>query len=101
MKSVCREGIRPVIRHRRLTAATGGSRTQIRNRALVRTWRLVDLLRSSRGLTLEDLSAQLGVTTRTIRRDLVTLEEVHVPIVVGRFDDRIPRYRLLKGDLYR
>lgn len=50
-----------------------------RGRALRRQWRLIVLLRQRRR-TLPDLAEQLGVTTRTIRRDLEVLESVGVAL---------------------
>jgi predicted ArsR family transcriptional regulator len=56
-----------------------------RNRPLVRSWQLAALLRSaSNGLTLDELAQELGVTTRTVRRDLDALEEAYVAIVKDR-----------------
>lgn len=47
---------------------------------LLRQWRLLVKLR--RGWwTLEEMAEELGVTTRTIRRDLAVLETVPFPIV--------------------
>lgn len=51
----------------------------MRNRQLVRVLRLRDMLVSGR-LTLNELAAELRVTTRTIRRDLEALQEAHVPV---------------------
>ncbi len=53
-----------------------------RNRQLVRDLQLVLMLERARiGLTLDQLAAEYGVTTRTIRRDLEAIEEAGVPLV--------------------
>ena len=57
-----------------------------RNAEVIRQWtilRAIEHARSS-GLTIDELSAQCGVTTRTIRRDLQALEEAGFPL----YDDR-------------
>ncbi len=46
----------------------------MRNESLMRVLRLANLLRAGRP-TLDQLASLLGVSTRTIRRDLVTLTE--------------------------
>jgi predicted DNA-binding transcriptional regulator YafY len=51
-----------------------------RNRRLVRALRLVTLLNRGR-YSLEALSDRLGVSVRTVRRDLEALEEAHLPVV--------------------
>lgn len=51
-----------------------------RNRQLIRQWRLLQLLTNGRR-TLQQLTCELAVTERTIRRDLACLEEAHFPIV--------------------
>lgn len=55
-----------------------------RNCILVRQFRLLALLRhaGAHGLTLKAMSGPLGVSDRTIRRDLEGLQEVHVPITL-------------------
>lgn len=50
-----------------------------RSRAFVRMWRVLVLLRS-RPHTLPELAGLLGVHPRTIRRDLVALKSVPLPI---------------------
>lgn len=67
-----------------------------RNAGLIRTWRLVALLREGGGCSLARLSRELGVTTRTIRRDLEALQEAGVAIYDEKPEDT--RYwRLVKG----
>jgi predicted DNA-binding transcriptional regulator YafY len=53
-----------------------------RNRTLVRLLHEVEALQASRqGLTLAELAALSGVTTRTVRRDLDAMQEAAIPIV--------------------
>ena len=57
-----------------------------RNAEVIRQWTILREIEGARaaGVTIDDLSALCGVTTRTIRRDLQALEEAGFPI----FDDR-------------
>ncbi len=55
-----------------------------RNRQLVRTWMILVLLRQRRR-SLRELAGLLGVTPRTVRRDLEALGEIF-PIVSTRDD---------------
>jgi hypothetical protein len=48
----------------------------MRNGTLVRTLRLIGLLTQTRGVTVHRLAQLLGVTTRTVWRDLRALEAV-------------------------
>ena len=73
-----------------------------RNQEVIRQWRLLHALESSRhGATITALSDDLGVTTRTIRRDLAALQEAGFPLFDERDDDGRSRWRLegqvLKG----
>lgn len=60
-----------------------------RSQQLVRQWRLL-LKLSGRWWTLTELAEQLGVTYRTIHRDIAALEEV--PFAIDREEGR---YRLV------
>ena len=51
-----------------------------RNSELIRQWTILQQLASSRASTIPSLSADLNVTTRTIRRDLVALQAAGFPI---------------------
>jgi predicted DNA-binding transcriptional regulator YafY len=67
--------------------------SQRRCAGLVRTWRVLVLLRA-KPHTLDELADKLSVTSRTIRRDIVALQSVPLPIesrypVAG---PRSPRY---------
>jgi predicted DNA-binding transcriptional regulator YafY len=57
-----------------------------RNAEVIRQWTMLREIERARaaGLTIDELAAQCGVTTRTIRRDLQALEEAGFPL----FDDR-------------
>jgi hypothetical protein len=53
-----------------------------RGRAFVRLFVVLQTMQRSRvGVTIEQLAADTGVTTRTIRRDLEVLQEVGLPLV--------------------
>jgi proteasome accessory factor B len=73
-----------------------------RNQEVIRQWRLLHALESSRhGATIVALADDLGVTTRTIRRDLAALQEAGFPLFDDRDDEGRSRWRLegqvLKG----
>lgn len=73
-----------------------------RNQEVIRQWRLLHALESSRhGATINALADDLNVTTRTIRRDLAALQEAGFPLFDERDDDGRSRWRLegqvLKG----
>ena len=52
-----------------------------RGQEVIRQWKLLNLLQSRKyGLTVEQLAQQLGVTTRTIRRDIEQLQEAGFPL---------------------
>ncbi|MDA1183971.1 MAG: transcriptional regulator [Acidobacteria bacterium] len=56
-----------------------------RNQEVIRQWKVLHALESSRhGTTIPALATALDVTTRTIRRDLAALQEAGFPL----FDDR-------------
>ena len=67
-------------------------------RQVRRQWQLVALLRSCGWRSLAELAAGTGVTTRTTRRDLAVLEELHLPIVDAVDEHSGERYwRWLRG----
>ena len=74
-----------------------------RNQEVIRQWKVLQALESSRhGTTIPSLAAELNVTTRTIRRDLAALQEAGFPLFDERDDeDGGVRWRLdgqvLKG----
>jgi proteasome accessory factor B len=51
-----------------------------RNAEVIRQWSILRDLESSRRLTIGEMSARTGVTTRTIRRDLEALQEAGFPL---------------------
>jgi predicted DNA-binding transcriptional regulator YafY len=54
-----------------------------RNAEVIRQWSILKDLEASRRLTIDEMAARTGVTTRTIRRDLEALQEAGFPL----FDD--------------
>jgi predicted DNA-binding transcriptional regulator YafY len=73
-----------------------------RNQEVIRQWKLLHALESSRhGASIDALSKDLDVTTRTIRRDLAALQEAGFALFDERDDDGHTRWRLdgrvLKG----
>ncbi len=80
---------------RRRARAVGCAVTQGRGRAVARLLAEVQILRAARvGVTIEQLAADTGVGTRTIRRDLEILQDVHVPLVDERAGWPRPRTAL-------
>ena len=73
-----------------------------RNQEVIRQWKVLHALESSRhGAAIDALARELAVTTRTIRRDLAALQEAGFPLYDERDDDGRVRWRLdgraLKG----
>src|SRR5688572_8226785 len=73
-----------------------------RNQEVIRQWKVLHALESSRhGVALDTLAKELEVTTRTIRRDLAALQEAGFPLYDEHDDDGRVRWRLdghvLKG----
>lgn len=73
-----------------------------RNQEVIRQWKVLHALESSRhGTTIPALAGELDVTTRTIRRDLAALQEAGFPLFDERDDDGRVTWRLdgqiLKG----
>ena len=73
-----------------------------RNQEVIRQWKVLHALESSRhGATINALADELDVTTRTIRRDLAALQEAGFPLYDEHDDDGRARWRLdgqvLKG----
>ena len=66
-----------------------------RNQEVIRQWRLLHALESSRhGATIDALSSELEVTTRTIRRDLAALQEAGFALYDDRDDNGRVRWRI-------
>ena len=73
-----------------------------RNQEVIRQWKLLHALESSRhGATIDALARELDVTTRTIRRDLAALQEAGFALYDEKDDDGKTRWRVdgqvLKG----
>jgi predicted DNA-binding transcriptional regulator YafY len=51
-----------------------------RNAEVIRQWTILRELEASRRLTIDDMAARTGVTTRTIRRDLEALQSAGFPL---------------------
>src|SRR6185436_5574357 len=73
-----------------------------RNQEVIRQWKVLHALESSRhGATIDALASDLQVTTRTIRRDLAALQEAGFPLFDERDEDGRAHWRLegqaLKG----
>lgn len=67
-----------------------------RNRQVVRTWSVLHLIGES-PRTIDDLAQDLGVTTRTIRRDIEALEEAGFPLYSDKHDDGKTRWRPVRA----
>ncbi len=66
-----------------------------RNQEVIRQWRILHALESSRhGATIDALADDVGVTTRTIRRDLAALQEAGFPLYDERDEQGRVRWRL-------
>jgi proteasome accessory factor B len=66
-----------------------------RNQEVIRQWRLLHALESSRhGATIDGLARDLDVTTRTIRRDLAALQEAGFALFDERDEAGRVRWRL-------
>jgi proteasome accessory factor B len=66
-----------------------------RNQEVIRQWRLLHALESSRhGASIDGLASELDVTTRTIRRDLAALQEAGFALYDERTDDGRVRWRI-------
>lgn len=66
----------------------------MRGDQLTRQWRIVSLLSGRAGRSLDQLKAELGVTKRTIQRDIAVLEAAGFPVVSGSRDGTV-YWRLL------
>jgi proteasome accessory factor B len=66
----------------------------MRGDQLIRQWRVVSLLSGRVGRSLDQLKAELGITKRTIQRDIAVLEAAGFP-VVSESRDGMVYWRLL------
>ena len=66
-----------------------------RNQEVIRQWRVLHALESSRhGATIDGLAGELDVTTRTIRRDLAALQEAGFALYDERDEDGRVHWRI-------
>jgi predicted DNA-binding transcriptional regulator YafY len=70
-----------------------------RNAEVIRQWSILRDLESSRRLTIDEMAARTGVTTRTIRRDLEALQEAGFPLFDEVHDGK--RYWTLEQRAFR
>ncbi len=63
---------------------------------LSRQWRLLRLLEHRSGRTAEQLASELGVTTRTVRRDLDAVQAGGWPVTSDREDGRV-HWKFVEG----
>jgi predicted DNA-binding transcriptional regulator YafY len=60
-----------------------------RSTEIVRQWQILMAIESAADATIPSLSEKLGVTTRTIRRDLTALQQAGFPIYDDRVDGQV------------
>ena len=70
-----------------------------RNAEVIRQWSILRDLESSRRLTIDELAARTGVSTRTIRRDLEALQASGFPLYDDTHDGK--RYWMLEQRPFR
>jgi predicted DNA-binding transcriptional regulator YafY len=70
-----------------------------RNAEVIRQWSILRDLESSRRLTIDDLAARTGVTTRTIRRDLEALQLAGFPLYDETHDGK--KYWMLEQKAFK
>jgi predicted DNA-binding transcriptional regulator YafY len=70
-----------------------------RNAEVIRQWSILKDLEASRRMTIDDMAARTGVTTRTIRRDLEALQEAGFPLFDEVHDGK--RYWTLEQRAFR
>lgn len=70
-----------------------------RNSEVIRQWSILRDLEASRRLTIDEMAARTGVTTRTIRRDLDALQEAGFPLYDETHDGK--KYWLLEQRPFR
>ena len=70
-----------------------------RNAEVIRQWSILRDLEASRRLTIDEMAARTGVTTRTIRRDLEALQEAGFPLFDEVHDGK--KYWMLEQRAFR
>jgi proteasome accessory factor B len=68
----------------------------MRNAEVIRQWKILKIIEAGRYTTAADLGDKLGVTERTIRRDIEALQEAGFPLYDERADGR-KVWRLVDG----
>jgi predicted DNA-binding transcriptional regulator YafY len=74
-----------------------------RNAEVIRQWNILREIERARGagVTIDELAASCGVTTRTIRRDLQALEEAGFPLYDDRSRDDGRTRWIINGQAFR
>jgi predicted DNA-binding transcriptional regulator YafY len=70
-----------------------------RNAEVIRQWSILRDLESARRLTIDEMAARTGVTTRTIRRDLEALQESGFPLFDELYEGK--RYWMLEHRAFK
>jgi predicted DNA-binding transcriptional regulator YafY len=68
----------------------------MRNAEVIRQWKILKIIEAGRYTTAADLGDKLGVTERTVRRDIEALQEAGFPLYDDRTDGR-KVWRLIEG----
>lgn len=63
---------------------------------VIRQWRLLHVLTVRGGCTIRELTREVNCSHRTVRQDLVVLQEIGFPLTAEQ-DGRESRYRLIEG----
>jgi predicted ArsR family transcriptional regulator len=69
----------------------------MRGGQLARELRLIELLHTDGWQSLHALASKTGVTVRTVRRDLESLEAAQFAVVNIKNDDGVRRWKLRRG----
>ena len=73
-----------------------------RNQEVIRQWKVLHALETARnGIAIDAMADEVGVTTRTIRRDLQALEEAGFPIYDDRSRDDGKTRWVLNGQAFK
>ena len=73
----------------------------MRNTLVIRQWRFLRLICASRYMTVNKAASELGVSSKTIRRDVVALEQAGFPLYrVGSADMAVGGFLRLKEDWF-
>lgn len=69
----------------------------MRGDQLVRQWKMLQMIENRPGVTISYLAQKLGVSTRTVYRDLLALDEAGFPLLSQKRDGRQVGWRLIDG----